>query len=601
MIMRVADYIIKYLIDYGVKDVFMIPGGGAMYLNDALGRNKKIAYICNHHEQASAIAAEGYSKMSGKLAVVIVTSGPGCTNTLTGVIGQWLDSVPVLYLSGQVKFETTILSHPNLKLRQLGDQEINIVDIVKPVTKFSAMIIDAKDVKKKLYKAIYLATHGRPGPVWIDIPLNIQGALINENELYEADFFDDKTEKIDKKIQDVKNLLKHSKRPIIIAGHGIRISGAVNDFLNLVKFTKIPVVTSFLGCDIIPSDNPYFIGRIGTIGNRPGNFALQNSDLLICIGTRNNIRQISYNWDWYAREAKKIVVDIDQAELKKTTIKPDIAICSDAKIFIKKLNKAIKNIKLPNWNDWHKWNIKRKNKYPAYLAEYKKPKNFVHPYYLLHELTQLLRKNDIVVTANATPSVVYYQLGIVKLNQRVIWNSGCASMGYGLPSAIGCAFASKKMRNIICLEGDGSLQMNIQELQTMKHHNLPIKLFIFDNNCYISIKQTQTALFERNFVGIDSKSGISFPNFTKVVKAYDLPVIVIDSHKNLIKKLKMVLSSKGPMVCHVKLTNNYFFSPKTSSKKMPDGKIVSKPLEDMYPFLERKEFLKNMIIPTINE
>jgi len=600
---RVADYIVEYLVSYGVKDVFMITGGGAMHLNDAFGRNPNINYICNHHEQASAIGAEGYARITGKLAVVIVTTGPGGTNTLTGVIGQWLDSVPVLYISGQVKFETTISSCPHLNLRQLGDQEINIVDIVKPVTKFATMVTNPSAIKEVLSHAILTATHGRKGPVWIDIPLNVQGALIDEDSLNAMDSNHEKDIVKETVIQlaGTIDLLRNAKRPVIIAGNGIRSSNAVDDLLELIGIMKVPVVTSFLGFDLLSTDHPFFIGRIGTIGNRAGNFAIQNADLIICIGTRNNIRQTSYNWEYFARNANKVVVDIDPDELKKPTVKPDIAICSDAKNFIRKLLAELTNVSLPDWSGWHQWNLERKKKYSAYLPKYKTLSAKVHPYHFVFELTKLLDKGDIVVTANATPSIVYHQLGIVKDKQRVLWNSGCAAMGYGLPAAIGAAFGSAKMKNVICLEGDGSLQMNIQELQTIFHHNLPIKLFVLDNQCYISIKQTQTSMFNKNFVGTDSMSGVSFPDYTKLAEAYGLPVVLIDSHDNLEKKITLVLRVKGPVVCHVKLTEDYIFAPKTSSEIKPDGRIVSKPLEDMFPFLDRKEFLENMLVDPIED
>lgn len=599
---RVADYIFKYLENYGIKDVFMISGGGAMHLDDALGLNKNIRYICNHHEQACAIAAEGYARIANKLAVVVVTTGPGGTNTLTGVIGQWLDSVPVLYISGQVKFETTVASCPELGLRQLGDQEINIVDVVKPVTKYATMLIDPKDVRKELEKAIHIATSGRPGPVWIDIPLNVQGALIEEDQLNkpiksEEILFDAKQAFI--QINELVDLLKKAKRPLFLVGNGIRNAKATEQFAELLNQTKIPVVTSFLGCDIMQTNSPYFAGRIGTIGNRAGNFAIQNADLVIAIGTRNNIRQTSYNWNWFARGAKKVVVDIDNAELQKSTFRPDIPIHCDGLFFINELKRLLCKLILPDFSDWVNWCNERKAKYSAYLPEYALNKDLVQPYHFIQKLTEALKEGDIVVTANATPSIVYHQLGIVKKDQRILWNSGCASMGYGLPASIGAAFASKKGQNVICLEGDGSLQMNIQELQTIVHHQLPVKLFILDNRCYVSIKQTQTNLFNGNFVGTDAASGVSFPDFTKIAQAYGLKTFVIKDHNGLEDIVEQVLSTQGPVVCHVILSSNYIFSPKTSSKKLPDGRMVSAPLEDMFPFLEREEFMGNMIIKPI--
>ncbi len=596
---KVSDYILKKLVEYGIRDVFMISGGGAMHLNDSVGKCKDINYICNHHEQACAIAAEGYSRVSGKLSVVIVTTGPGGTNTLTGIIGQWLDSVPVLYISGQVKFDTTIESCRDIGLRQLGDQEINITDIVKPVTKFCAMIKNPLEVKKLLDKAIYIATHGRPGPVWLDIPLNIQAAMIEESLLLEYNQNEDSInfdkETLNLKVSQTVELLKKAKRPIFLAGHGIRISGAKELFLTLIEKMGIPVVSSFNGFDLIPSDHPLFIGRIGTIGDRAGNFAIQNSDLVICVGSRNNIRQISYNWDAFARAAKKIIVDIDAAELNKPTIKPDIAIHADAKDFLETLRFKLGNEKLPRFENWREWCIERKIRYPVVLPDHKENQKLVNPYYFIKVLSESMDDGSILVAGNATASVTYFQAGFVKKGQRIIWNSGCASMGYDLPAAIGACFASGK-KDIVCLAGDGSLQMNIQELQTVFHHQLPIKLFYLNNKGYISIRQTQDNFFEGRYVAIDEGSGVSFPNIIKIAAAYGLHTEIIDNHENMKVKIQNILRSEGPLICEVKLPHDYIFSPKLSSERKADGSMVSKPLEDMYPFLNRDEFKQNMLI-----
>lgn len=604
MRIKVSDYIIQRLVEHGVKDVFMITGGGAMHLNDSVGKCKGINYICNYHEQASAIGAEGYARVSGKMAAVIVTTGPGGTNTLTGVIGQWLDSAPVIYISGQVKFETTIASCPEIGLRQLGDQEINIVDIVRPVTKYATMLTDPKGVKKALDKAIYIATHGRPGPVWIDVPMNVQGAIVEFDEMEEYDQKEDSIKfnvsDTDNKVSQVLELLKNSKRPVFLAGNGIRISGGRNIFLELLNKTGIPVVSSFLGRDIVPTDNPYFVGSVGSIGNRPGNFAVQNSDLLLSIGSRNNIRQISYNWKTYAREATKVIVDIDLSELNKPTLKADIAIHSDAKYFIERLRSGLEKTSLPDWKEWLDWNIERREIYPVLLPEYKVSDKLVHPYHFINEVSKRLNSDDIIVTGNATPSIVYYQLGTIKDGQRAIWNSGCAAMGYDLPAAIGASFGSNMAKQVICLAGDGSLQMNIQELEAMRYYNLPIKLFVLDNRGYISIRQTQESFFESRLVGCDSKTGVGCPDFKRIAEAYDLPTAVIESHDGMEEKIEAVLKTDGPIVCHVKLLPDYIFSPKSSSEKKPDGRMVSKPLEDMFPFLDREEFRKNLLIPEWN-
>ncbi len=602
MRIKVSDYIAKRLIEFGVKHVFMVTGGGAMHLNNSFGRAKGIKCVFNHHEQACAIAAEGYSRVTGELAVVNVTSGPGGLNTLTGVMGQWTDSVPVLYISGQVKFETTINSCFDIGLRQLGDQEVDIINIVKPITKFSVLIKNPKDIKKILDKAIYVATSGRPGPVWVDIPLDVQGATIEENSLSEYDVRQDavifRKEEINKKISFVLELLKNSKRPVLIAGHGIRVAGGQKMLLALINKLKIPALTTFNGFDLVPSRNSYFIGRIGSLGSRAGNFALQNSDLILCIGTRNNIRQISYNWKSFARGAKKVIVDIDRAELRKPTLRPDVAINCDAGYFLKEILRRCK-VRVSNWNLWLKWCIERRNRYPVVLQEYNRSR-LVNPYYFMQVLTKLADSDNIIVAGNATACVVLFQAGIVKKNQRFIWNSGCASMGYDLPASIGACIANNR-KSTICVAGDGSFQMNIQELQTLIHNKLPIKIFLLNNGGYNSIKQTQSNFFGLPYVGCDKSSGVSFPSFIEVARAYGIKTEKIISHKGMAAKISKVIKSKQAFLCEIKLEPDYKFSPRLSSKKMNDGRIISKPLEDMFPFLNRNEFMSNMLVSVLPE
>lgn len=597
--MRVADYIFKYLADYGIKHVFLVVGGGAMHLNDALKKEERIKYICNHHEQAVAIAAEGYARTSGKLSVVNVTSGPGGTNALTGVIGQWLDSIPVLYLSGQVKFETTIASMPESGLRQLGDQEINIIDIVKPVTKYAKMITEPLAIKSELDKAIYIATSGRPGPVWLDIPLNIQGSIIDESTLNDESIATESINLLDEDIYNVINELKKAERPVLIAGHGIRIAGALKELHEFISLLDIPVLTTFNGFDLIASESDNFIGRIGTLGSRAGNFALQNADLVICLGTRNNIRQVSYNWDCFARFAKKIIVDIDVAELNKKTVKGDQLIHADAKIFLTMLLKEIP-VDFKVDNKWLDWCRERKKKYPVVLEEYKvSSKDSVHPYHFIEKLTSMLEDNAVVVAGNGTACVALFQAGIVKEGQRIFWNSGCASMGYCLPAAIGAALAAN--REVVCITGDGSIQLNIQELQTVKHYNLPLKIFVLNNQGYRSIELTQTEFFDSNFIGCNKDSGVTFPDFAKVADLYGLQYYRICSTADMGSVIESVLSCPSAVICEVVLNKNYSFTPKLASKKTNDGKIISKPLEDLSPLLDRDEFYSNMIIKDADE
>lgn len=591
---KLSDYIVKSLEKHGVKHLFIVSGGGAMHLNDSFGKSKKIKYVCNHNEQACAIAAEGYARVNQQLAVVNPTTGPGGINCLNGVFGQWTDSVPVLYISGQVKRSTTIASCPKIPLRQLGDQEVDIISVVRPLAKYAVMVTEPQEIKYHLEKAIYLATHGRPGPVWLDIPLDVQSAMIDETKLKEYNPAEDelKLAPADKKIEELNTLLKASKRPLIIAGHGIRIAGAQKEFIQLLRKLKIPCVTTMNGFDIVEHKEPLYIGRIGTVANRAANFVLQNADLVISVGSRNNIRQVSYNWENYSKNAKLVCIDIDKAELDKPTLKPAIKIQADAKDFILKFAKiAQTKTGVKEWNDWC---LSIKAKYPP-VEEAKRPEHKpIEAYYFINKLTQLFAENQVVVGANGTAFLLPFQVGEVKKGQRYIWNSGNASMGYDLPAAIGACFANGE-KSTICLAGDGSIMMNLQELQTILNYKLPIKIFLLNNDGYISIQQTQNAFFNGHMTACTRDSGVILPNFTKLAKTLGFKTVKVDKLKNMEQKVKEVLDDKGPVFCEVMLTPGYIFAPKLASKKLPDGTMISPSLEDMFPFLDREEFERNIL------
>ena len=597
---KVSDFIIKHLEGIGITNAFLVTGGGAMHLNDSFGKSEKIKCIYNHHEQGCAIAAEGYAREKGQLAVVNVTTGPGGLNTLNGVFGQWTDSVPVLYISGQVRYDTTVMSCPDLKLRQLGDQEVNIVAVVKSLTKYAVCISNPLLVKKELQKAIYLATHDRPGPVWLDVPMNVQGAMIDEAALEE--FIPEKNNTLSDEYKntflELITLLKQAKRPVIVAGQGIRLSDTIEELNRLLQKTNIPVLSTLNGFDIIDWHHPQHVGTIGTIGSRAGNFAIQNADLVLFLGTRNNIRQISYNWPAFARAAKTICVDVDAAELKKPLLTYNLAICADLKNWLPAFSNQIKPSDF-DFSEWLNWCKERKQKYNPVLESYKNLDNCVSPYVFMEQLSFLVPEKSTVVTGNATACICYFQAAKIKKHNRVIWNSGCASMGYDLPAAIGASVASPNSE-IICLAGDGSLQMNIQELMTMSHNKLSIKLFYLNNDGYISMKQTQDNFFGRR-VGANKDSGVSFPDIDKIAEAYHIPFKKISSDKNLEHDIKGILAMKGPVICEVILPTEYNFAPKLSSERKPDGRMVSKPMEDMFPFLSREEFKQNMIIPILDE
>ncbi|MBU4098092.1 thiamine pyrophosphate-binding protein [Patescibacteria group bacterium] len=604
---KVSDYIFNFLHEKGIKHGFILPGGGNAHLIDSIGVSK-IKYVCNYHEQASAIAAEGYARVTGKPGLCLVTSGPGGTNALTGVLGSWLDSIPMIILSGQIarKF---MGSGTKMGVRQLGAQEMNIVDVVKPMTKYAVVVMDPLDIRYELEKAWFLATSGRPGPVWLDIPLDVQSAMVDEKQLKKFDsleitpeFITDKKE-IEKLVSLTLKKILESERPVLYAGHGIRLSGAYDDFLKLIELLKIPVLTSYVGYDMVPSSNPYFFGRAHALGQRAGNLIIQNSDLLLSIGARMDLLTVGYTYNTFARSAFKIMVDIDRYEIEKPILKVDLPVNMDAKSFIQEMIRQIKK-KPPkiNIDSWLVYGRSLNKKYPNVPKEFWKEKKYVNPYCFIEESCRQFEPNEVIVVSNGTgPLNCSYQAFIIKRGQRVILNLGAASMGYGLPAAIGASFAFDNKKRIICMEGDGSIQMNIQELQTMKHYNLPIKLFIYSNDGYLTQRNTQNNLFSGRHVASGSDSGITCPDFVKVGKAYGIKSIRINNHKEMKKKIKYVLDYPGPIICDINALKEMSLTPKLLTKKRHDGSFYSPPLEDMWPFLSKEELKKNMLIPLLNE
>ncbi len=615
---RVSDFVAQSLAAHGIRHVFLVTGGGAMHLNDAFGRCKELSAVCCHHEQACAMAAEAYARMSGRLAAVNVTTGPGGTNAITGVSGAWLDSIGMVVISGQVKWETLVRS-THLPLRQLGDQENDIVAIVKSITKYAELVTDPQSIRYHVEKALYLASHGRPGPVWLDIPSNVQGALIDPSQLKGFDpseaaiqerWDQPKISEADLAMPTAAILekIKQAKRPVILAGGGIRIAGAYQEFLALAEELKIPVATAWNAHDLLWDEHPLYVGRPGTVGDRPGNFAVQNSDLLLVLGSRLNIRQISYAWDAFARHAFKIVVDADRAELQKPTVKVDLPVHADLGDFLRAALKTARDKRYTPSNDhagWLEWCKARVAKYPVTLPEYwnvPKGEEAVNPYCFVDSLFKELDENELVVTGDGTACVVTFQAARIKKGQRLFTNSGCASMGYDLPAAVGAWFSTlpeKRAKRIICLAGDGSIQMNLQELQTLVTHKIPAKIFVLNNQGYHSIRQTQRNYFPDNIVGCGTESGLGFPSFEKLAFAYGIPYRKIGSHDALKAAIRETLDQDGPQLCEVFLDLNQQFAPKLASRKLPDGRMVSSPLEDLAPFLPREELKGNMLVPML--
>ena len=596
---RISDYIVKKIVENDMSQVFLVTGGGAMFLNDSIAKEKKLSYICNHHEQASAMAAEAYTRISGKVAFVNVTTGPGGINALNGVFGAYTDSIPMIIISGQVKRETLLSQYNNNGLRQLGDQEVDIISIVKPITKFAIQIDNPNDIKYYLEKALFLAQNGRPGPCWIDIPIDVQSSFVDEENL--------KTYKIEQNenIPNVSNAdidlviskISKSLRPVILVGNGIRISKSEKIFEKVIEKLGIPVTTAWTAHDIIDSNNELYCGRPGFVGDRAGNFVVQNSDLLIVLGSRLGIRQLSYNWNSFARESFIIHVDIDEAELTKPFIKINMPIISDLYIFLEILNeKLIKNNYIRNDEHvkWLKWSKEKTIQFPVFKKEFELTK-LLNPYLFFDKLFNKLTKNDIIVCSNGAASVMPFQVGKIKKGQRLFSNAGSASMGYELPAAIGAAVAAKENNRVICLAGDGSIQMNLQELQTIKHYNLNIIIFVINNNGYLSIRTTQKNFFNSNFIGESKDSGISFPDLKNISKAYGFKFFKCQKN-NFENQLNQILSSNGPILCEVIVDPSQGIEPRLSSKQNSDGSITSPPLEDMYPFLSSDELNSIMMI-----
>lgn len=609
MKIRLADYVADFLVNHGVTDVFSVVGGGAMHLNDALGHHEKLHVTYNHHEQACAIAAEAYARLENRIAAVCVTTGPGGTNALTGVVGGWLDSIPMFVISGQVRYDTTArfaLKEAGAEVRAMGDQEYDIVRSVTPMTKYAVMIEDPKQIRFALEKGWHLATTGRPGPVWIDIPVNYQGGYIETDELEGYDPAEDdaklpppvKKETISLVLEKIRN----AKRPVFHAGYGIRLSGGYDAFRVAMKKLNIPVVTYWNAVDLIEDEHPLYTGRAGNMGDRPGNWAIQNADLILAVGTRISIRQVGYNWKTWARAAEVIMVDVDQGELKKPTLHVDLPIWADAKDFLTRLANMADN-KVFRGEEWLEKCRGWKKDYPAVLPrQWEENGETANVYAFVRYLSSQLPENSLTAVSNGACCVVGNQAYVIQKGSRMANNSAIASMGYGLPAAIGTCIGGG-WKNTICLEGDGSIMMNLQELQTILSNNLPIKIFLINNNGYHSIRITQTNLFGHHTkVGIGPESGdISFPEFRKIAEAFGYRYYSAHSNAEMKAVVDEVLKLDGPVFTEIFTDTKQVWEPKSSTKRLEDGTLVSPPLEDLAPFLPREELAKVMVIPLMEE
>lgn len=589
--MKVSDFIVKFINEsMKVKHVFMLSGGGWMHMLDSLGHNKNIRYICNLHEQAASIAAEAYGQYTNNIGVAMVTTGPGGTNAVTGVAAGWIDSTPMMIISGQVK-RADMIGKSNL--RQHGPQEINIVPIVKSITKYAVSVLEPNEIKYHLEKAYYLATTGKKGPVWLDIPLDVQGAEIDEEKLVgyvpELNFSNNSID-----IDGVINLINKAQRPVFLVGNGVYLSGAKDEFLKLVDLLNIPVLTTWKTIDFFDEKNPLYIGRPGSIASRGANFNLQNCDLFISIGARMDLPQIAFNFDNFAKNANKIIVDIDEEELNKFNSSNIIKIKTDAKYFIEALTNSLSKITYKDTGWIAKCN-ELKNKYPLINKEYLALENYVNSYVLLDVLSSEMQENDLFVPGSSgSCSEVSCQAFKVKKGQVFLNNQGFGSMGFGLPASIGACIASGQRRTI-CVNGDGGFMMNIQELETVSRLNLPIKYFILNNGGYGSIKNMQNNHFNGFYVGSGITSGVTIPSFEKIAYSYDIKYTKIKNQKNIREQVRQVLNEAGPVICEIMIDPNMQTQPRVSSKKLENGSMFSMPIENMWPFLNEEELKQNLI------
>ena len=589
--MKISDYVMKFISDLGVKKVFYVSGGGAMHLNDSLGKNDNLTGICMLHEQGASIAAESYARIAEGYGACLVTSGPGGTNAITGLAGAYYDGIPVIFISGQVKRADLV---GNQKIRQFGIQEADIVSIAKPISKYAVQIKEPEDIKYELEKASKIAVSGKPGPVWIDIPLDIQATDIDIdtlegfNEVMEE--YPCKKEDIDKVIE----LFNKAERPVMLIGNGIRMAKAVNEIRDLYDLLAIPVLTSWNGVDLIEDNHPLFYGRPGAVGHRHANFIQQNADFVLTIGSRLNLLSTGYNFDSFLEKANHIMVEIDKYEMEKKSVHPKLKINCDAKSFIQALLNRKDELNLEKRTKWIEHCNKLREKYPIFIQEQEPREGYVSTYDLVNEVSNQMTKNDIYqFTSSGTSVDIAMKVFRIKKGQRAFLTKGLAAMGYDLPASIGSCIASNKKRTV-CITGDGSIAMNMQELEVLKRLNLPVKIFVVDNNGYSMIYGSQNGNFKGHLTGCTKESGLTLPDMKRIAEAFGIRGMHIDNEEELQNKVVEALESDGPVICTVKADITQKILPKQTNYMREDGQMASRPLEDMTPLLDRDEFMKNM-------
>jgi acetolactate synthase-1/2/3 large subunit len=609
--MKLSDYVFQFVADRGVKHVFLVTGGGAMHLNASLAAEKRIQPVCNSHEQASAMCAESYAKAVNGLGVALVTTGPGGTNAVTGVAGAWLDSTPTLFLSGQVKRPDRMfdqITGKPLGMRQLGVQEVDIVSIVKPITKYAVVVLDPLDIRYELEKAYYLALNGRPGPVWIDIPLDVQASPIpNPSTLRAFDPSEHATinANLGAEVARVVEELQKSTRPLLFVGNGTRLARAEKQFTELRKLLDIPTVATWCAADLVPSDVLTFVGRPGNVAARGANFALQNCDFLLVLGARMDMAITGYAPQNLAREAYKVAVDIDPSELQKLYPHLQQPVVADCGAFLDELLVQLRALKQPlnhaGWSDWNKRAADWKTRYGVVTDEHRKPEGLVSIFNLAEVIGTESKPDDKLVSGSSGSGIEIFLLACpTRSGQRIFHTAGLGSMGYGLPMSIGVCIGAERKQTIL-VDGDGGFQFNIQELETVSRLKLPVKLFLLNNDGYASIRASQKAYFGSAQIGADAATGLTVPDLSKVANSYGIPAVVIEDQTNLREEVRKVLAMEGPVVIDVRVIPDEVRAPRLQSYQKEDGSFVSKPLEDLFPFLSREEFLENMIVKPLPE
>ena len=596
---KLSDYVVEFLANAGLQHIFLLPGGGAMHLNDSVGKSGRIQYICNLHEQACAIAADAYGQYTNRFGAAMVTTGPGGTNALTGVAAAWLDSTPCLFISGQVKRADIVGTRG---VRQIGFQEIDIVRMASPITKYAVTVMDPQTIRYHLEKALLLATSGRPGPVWIDIPLDVQASQIDPETLEgltPAELAQPEDDALVREmVAEAIRLLNGAERPCILVGNGVRLAGGLREFRQLIELLQIPVLTSWKAIDFLGESHPLYAGRPGSVGQRGANFTLQNADFVLALGARLDYGQTGYNPQTFARAAKKVIVDIDAAEIAKLG-KVDVAAAVDAKRFLAEFLRQIGDLVLVDRSAWRSRVQEWKAKYPIVLPEYWQQPEYVNNYVFVQVLGEEMAADDLLIPGSSGAcSEITMQAFAVKEGMRIFNSEGLGPMGFALAAALGGCVAAGGKRTVT-IDGDGGFQMNSQELETIRRLNLPIKIFVLNNNGYGSIRATQRSYFNSRFIASHPTGGLTLPETSRIAGAYGIPAVRAANHADLRQTVQQVLASEGPMICEVMISPEQYTAPKVASAQRADGSMVSKPLEDLWPFLEREEFAANMLIPTL--